>query len=377
MRLRFIHVLALLCVGAGAFAGVARALDFDVEDPDPVQGEIGRVIDYTVGTHAGCLPHRLVIDSGEIPPGTTLTRVDDHTSVIEGIPTEAGTFKVWLEVRDCADKSAQALFTFEIGQRTYAIQTASLPAAALNQPYSTKLQAGGHPIRSEEWVVSAGALPAGLTLAKDGTINGTPTAPGSSRFTVKATSVGDDDAIRVDTRELTLSVTGTFTVAVGRRTAEVGVPFRSSFTVSGGQAPYTWSATGLPPGLSVGSDGAVTGVPTRAGSYATTVRFVDANGASSSAPVTLVVRPRLAVATNRLRAAVAGHAYSAAVAIRGGVGGFTWSITRGALPRGLKLAARTGRISGAAHARGTVRFTVRVKDSLGAVASKSVVLSVR
>ena len=39
------------------------------------------------------------------------------------------------------------------------------------------------------WEVTSGALPAGLALSKEGTISGTPTATGSSTFTLKATGV--------------------------------------------------------------------------------------------------------------------------------------------------------------------------------------------
>jgi hypothetical protein len=376
MRFRFIKLLTLICVLAGAFAGVAQALDFDDEAPDPVNTEIGRVVDYTIGTHAGCLPHHLVILSGGLPPGTTLTQVNDHTGVIEGIPTEEGTYNVWMAVRDCENRSAEQMYTFNVGRRTYAIQTDSLPAATLNAPYSAKLKAGDHPIRSEEWIVSKGTLPAGLTLAKDGTLSGTPTTSGASTFTVRATSIGDDDGIRVDEKEFTLTVTGQLTVSLTRRVAEAGVRFSSSVGVSGGSG-YTFSApAGLPAGLTITSAGAITGTPAKAGSYNVTIRLTSGSGSNTDVSVRLVVRPRLAIATRVLRSATAGHAYRAAVAIRGGVAGFRWTILRGKLPAGLKLAARTGAISGSPSAAGTFRVTLRVRDALGATATKTLRISV-
>src|SRR5207302_2838771 len=83
MRVRFFQVMTLACILAGAFAGVARALDFDDEDPQPVQTEVGRVLEYVIGTHAGCLPHRLEIQSGSLPAGTTLLKTqspEDQTA---------------------------------------------------------------------------------------------------------------------------------------------------------------------------------------------------------------------------------------------------------------------------------------------------------
>src|SRR5437588_450194 len=142
---------------------------------------------------------------------------------------------------------------------------------------------------------------------------------------------------------LSLSATASRTIG------EVKAPFTSTLTASGGTAPYTWTASGVtPPGLSVASNGVVSGVPTRAGSFGLTAHVVDASGAGRDVQVTLVIRPRLTVAARRLPAAAAGHAYRAKLSVHGGLAPLRWSIARGTLPRGLKLAARTGTIAGTA-----------------------------
>jgi hypothetical protein len=279
MRFRFIRVLILLALAAGAFAGVARALDFDDEDPEPVRAEVGMVVEYEIGTHAGCLPHHVVVDNGTLPPGLQLSQLNDHTALVSGVPTESGSWNVWLAVKDCDNRSAEALFTFEISHRSYGIKTTSLPPATAGSPYTFKLEAGDHPQRSEEWKVTSGALPAGLALnAENGTISGTPTAGGTSTFTLTVTGNGDDGNLRTDSKQFTLSVTGGMAISGSLGPAEVGVPVRGSLDVSGGQAPYRWSATGLPRGVTVSTSGALAGVPTRAGSYSVSAHVVDAAG---------------------------------------------------------------------------------------------------
>src|SRR5207302_6785449 len=99
MQFRFIRVLTLFAVLAGAYAGVAQALDFDDEDPHPPHPEVGLVYHYEIGTHAGCLPHHVVISSGALPPGLKLSQLNDHTGLVDGSATEAGTFSVWLAVK--------------------------------------------------------------------------------------------------------------------------------------------------------------------------------------------------------------------------------------------------------------------------------------
>jgi hypothetical protein len=374
MRRRFFQFLLAFGVLAAAFAGVARALDFDDEDPHPPHGEIGMVYSYEIGTHAGCLPHRLEVHSGELPPGLTLRRVDLDTHVLEGVPTETGDFSAWIHLRDCDNRSAETLFTFEIWARRWGIATTALKPAAVGSPYSFALQVAGVS-STTSWEVTSGALPAGLALSKEGTISGTPTATGSSTFTLKATGVEVNfGPTRIDSRQLTLNVLQPLSARISRSTAEVRTPFRATLAATGGQGPYTWTATGLPAGLSIGSNGTISGVPARAGSYAVTATVTDAGGATKDVPVRLVVNARLAVATKQLPAATAGRAYRATLAASGGVEGKRWSAK---LPSSLTLNPATGRITGVPQHSGTFRLKVRVQDALGAASTKSLLLRIR
>ncbi|WP_343907406.1 M4 family metallopeptidase [Nocardioides aquiterrae] len=77
----------------------------------------------------------------------------------------------------------------------------------------------------------------------------------------------------------------------GSKSGTVGTAI-SSFTVtaSGGSSPYTWSATGLPPGVTIGaSTGTVSGTPTTAGTYTATVTAKDSTNATGSATFTFTV----------------------------------------------------------------------------------------
>jgi hypothetical protein len=59
---------------------------------------------------------------------------------------------------------------------------------------------------------------------------------------------------------------------------------------SGGLA-LTWSATGLPPGMSISSTGLISGTPTTAGSYSSTVTAKDSTNASGSATFGWTISP--------------------------------------------------------------------------------------
>jgi eukaryotic-like serine/threonine-protein kinase len=67
-------------------------------------------------------------------------------------------------------------------------------------------------------------------------------------------------------------------------------PFTLSLTASGGNAPYHWSATGLPPGLSL-SGGAITGTPTMAARFRVTVTVTDTEASPQSASMSFIIDP--------------------------------------------------------------------------------------
>ncbi len=107
--------------------------------------------------------------------------------------------------------------------------------------------------------------------------------------TVKA--AWDAVSVPAQAADPTCSATGGVTVTnPGAKSGTVGTPI-SSFTLSatGGTAPYTWTGTGLPAGVSVSSSGTVSGTPTTAGTYNATVTATAASGGSGSATFTFTV----------------------------------------------------------------------------------------
>ena len=85
--------------------------------------------------------------------------------------------------------------------------------------------------------------------------------------------------------------------------------------------------------------------------------------AMSSPPDGFAVTSGFAVTTTSLPGATIGTAYSQTLAASGGTAPYTWSVSVGALPAGLRLAAATGVISGTPTTAGTASFTVTATDS--------------
>ncbi|HEY4017551.1 MAG TPA: S53 family peptidase [Pseudonocardiaceae bacterium] len=75
----------------------------------------------------------------------------------------------------------------------------------------------------------------------------------------------------------------------GNQTGTVGTAVSLQLSASGGTAPYTWAAKGLPAGLSISSSGLISGTPTTAATSAVTVTATDSTGASGSASFSWVI----------------------------------------------------------------------------------------
>ncbi|GEM_PF-3878918 len=99
---------------------------------------------------------------------------------------------------------------------------------------------------------------------------------------------------------------------------------------------------------------------------------------STSNIVTVIVNTggALSITTNTLPSGQVGTAYSTTVAASGGTTPYVWSISAGALPTGLSLAASTGIISGTPTTAGTSNFTIKVTDAVAATATKALAITV-
>jgi len=179
---------------------------------------------------------------------------------------------------------------------TLTLNPASLPNGAVGAAYDQTITLNGTTVPSENAVtVSAGALPPGLRLDSndhDGLLRGTPTAPGTYRFTITITHYLSGCPA---SRSYTLTITPPCsTITVNPATlpnGTQGTAYSQTITATGGAAPYSYSVTAgaLPAGLSLSNAGALTGTPTAIGAFNFTVRATGANGCQGTRAYTLTI----------------------------------------------------------------------------------------
>jgi hypothetical protein len=322
-------------------------------------GSVGLLYSQTLTATGGTPQYSWSIVSGSLPLGLSL---DSASGTISGSPATVGTsnFRVRVSffsfpVTQSADKDLSITI-----DPALTITTSSLPAGTVGSTYSAILVAsGGTP--PYRWAVTSGSLPAGLTLS-GATIAGTPTAAGTSNFTVRVTDSGQQ------AKQAALSlvvVPGSLTITTtSLPAATVSTAYSQTLSASSGTPPYTWAiASGnLPPGLTL-SGATITGTPSTIGTSNFTVRVQDKSSPpqTAQASFTLPVLAPLTIATTSLPSGVSGAVYQQTLTATGGTPSYTWSILAGALPVGVALSA-TGTLSGTPSSAGAFRFTVLVTD---------------
>jgi large repetitive protein len=253
--------------------------------------------------------------------------------------------------------------------------TNTCPAGTVGVPYLirfTEREGSGCGPGRQTFHFDSGILPPGLSLALDGTLSGTSYQHGIFKFYVEMREPTNDPAHcagKETQKQFTLKIRRqpwivSFPAVTPR--SEVGVPFRAALRARGGSGLFAWSlASGrLPEGLRLFADGSIEGTPRSNGAYRLTARAKDTEGRTVAWKVELTVASRLRVHSRQLPRAQTGRRYRADLDSLGGVGPTTWTLTRGRLPRGLRLESARGRLVGSPTEAGTYIFTVEVRDGL-------------
>ena len=283
------------------------ALRVTTASPLPA-GTIGTAYTALQLTASGGTPPLTWTASG-LPPGFTLSAA----GVLTGIPTAAGTTSFSVTVTDSTSATATATLSLTVNALPLSITTTSpINAGGVGIPYSKTFTATGG-VSPYTWTASS--LPAGLTMSATGVLSGTPTVATTNTFFVTvtdsaSTSVNGTFTLVISTPTLTVTTSvpvSCFVATKGRAFPDPEIPGTSSgttcpnpgtsqdvyqFTATGGTAPYAFSLAvpgTLPPGMTLFSNGTLSGTPTSAGSYTFTAVATDSMQALGSLAETIVV----------------------------------------------------------------------------------------
>ncbi|HEV2637129.1 MAG TPA: putative Ig domain-containing protein [Actinocrinis sp.] len=210
----------------------------------PAVANVGAAYTDTLTATGGTTPYTWSLNAGTLPAGITLT----SAGVLAGTPTTAGSYPFSVNVIDHNNGIATASITLVVAA-PLTLSFPAPPSAQVGAAYSDTLTATGG-TAPYTWSVSAGTLPAGITLnSSTGVLAGTPTAPGTSSFTVRVTDSNSQSA--TEPTSLTV-VAGPLSITVpssallpnitpgGTTTSQLGTV---SVTDDRGMADASWTVT--------------------------------------------------------------------------------------------------------------------------------------
>jgi hypothetical protein len=306
-------------------------------------------------------PTPALSETGSMPPGVAFVDNGDGTATLAGTATTVGTYPITIAAINGVSPDASQGFTLTVGQISQTINFTSSPP-------------GGTVVNGTPYDVTAtgGASGNPVTFQSDSasicTVSGsTVSFVGAGICTVEADQAGAADY------QTGLNIQS-FSVGKGDQAVSFSSTAPLLAVVGGPTYDATASATsGLTPVITV--DSSASSVCSISGS---TVSFTGAgtctldadqagdanfNAATRVQQSFSVVAAGYHVVTSSLPDATAGVAYSATITATGGHAPYTFKVTAGALPKGLKLASN-GTITGIPKdIVATDAFTVTAKDT--------------
>ncbi|QRN96559.1 putative Ig domain-containing protein [Archangium violaceum] len=218
---------------------------------------------------SGGTPPYTFSSPGQLPPGLELNVKGE----LSGKPTAAGDFRFTLEVvdQDTMPQRASREFSLSIRPVLRMAGPGILADVPNGKPYREQLSAtGGKPPYRFE-LVAGSTLPANIVLLPTGKVEGNPDEGGVTRaFEVRLTDSDEPPQVVTRTLQITTGSCQTLYMCVLTRAipdGRQGSAYTYTLQTSGSTGTVTWKVAAgstLPPGLTLSSNGILSGTPTQA-----------------------------------------------------------------------------------------------------------------
>lgn len=143
------------------------------------EARVGSPYEASLAASGGSAPLRYALEG--LAPGLTY---EIGTGELRGSATQGGDYEVRAKVVDARGLQDLRVYALHVIP-SLDVTTRALPPAQVGAAYSARLEVAALSL-PVQWTLVGGALPAGLTLAADGTLYGTPSSVGTASFTVQA-----------------------------------------------------------------------------------------------------------------------------------------------------------------------------------------------
>lgn len=294
-----------------------------------------------------------------LPAGLTF---DSSTGEIYGTPLYSGTYSftvtAYNDYASYGTYTASYTITVDAPAVTvYApsITTSSIPSGTIGSYYYAQIYADG----TSPFTWSVSGLPSGMYMTGGGYIYGTPYEAGTFYVTVTASNTSGSSSMSYN-----LTITGsspsitTYSVPDGR----INVAYSTQLTADGTGVSWYIESGNLPAGLSLGSDGTISGTPTEEGTFTFTACASNTWGSDSRTYTLDIDGVAPTITTTEISSGRVNDPYSFQFSASGS-GTISWSYS-GSIPSGLVFTS-DGLLSGTPTESGRFAFSVIAENVSG------------
>jgi hypothetical protein len=262
---------------------------------------------------------------------------------------------------------------------------ATCPAATVGQSYSLTIYlippdgGRGEDFDCARFNVSSGSFPPGLSISDEGIMSGTPTQPGSYAFYLQVTydktptctfKNPSEDRFILNVAPQVLRM---FVATNSLPDAQINQAYTAPALAVQNGTVSSWTLAGgsLPPGLTLGTNGVISGTPTQSGTFTFTVQ---ANGSPNNdtkqlslfvlAPLDLGLAPNGTAVTSQPTPVNMKLATPISWGVKATGGREPYTYTADRLPAGITLNP-DGTLTGTPTAAGVTRTTFTARDARG------------
>lgn len=311
-----------------------------------------------------------------LPSGLSL---GNTTGIISGTPVNTGSTSVTSNVVVAATDSVGNMGSVTVSiiiEASVTITTpTTLPAGTVSVAYSQTLAASGGSGTGYSWSTDAAGTTSlasvGLALAPSGAVTGLSPTLGTATFTATVT----DSQGHAGSATFTVSINNQ--LKINQTTlppGDQGSAYSQTLTASGGSGSgYTFSATNsnlASFGISLGSNGTISGTPTANGTVSFTANVKDSSNNTAMQALTITIYGALSLPTPNPSSLPGGYtnvSYTGSVTGSGGSGNLSMAVTTALSPANGTLATgvsgATVNVTGTPTTATTESFGVTLTDS--------------
>ncbi|WP_370680967.1 putative Ig domain-containing protein [Comamonas sp. GB3 AK4-5] len=271
---------------------------------------VGLAYNQALTASQGAAPYSYTVIDGALPAGLSL---NPSTGQITGTATVSGSFSFTVQVKDSNGALGSQIYALSSAQPVPVANAVSATVAANSGANDISLNITRAAASSVAVASQAGY---GTAMASGTSISYAPAAgySGTDSFTYTASNASGSSGAATVTVTVTEPSLSMAPSALPQ--GMVDTAYNQNLAASMGTAPYRYTLVSgsLPNGLSLGSDGSISGTPKEDGSFSFTAQATDSHNATGTQVYKLAIAVALPVANNA-SATVAANSSSNAITL--------------------------------------------------------------